>query len=360
LGIVDKEDFLDVAAKNVKRLSDLGLQVNITEVEVPIRLPATQDELQAQAGIYGGLLQLCLCAPGCKVFETWGFTDRYSWVPGISPNWGAALIFDENYIAKPAFYELVNVLEEFYDFDADGIRDDNGSCTRITNPCTDGDTVGCYDNCPDAANPGQEDRDGDAIGDVCDICPTDPANDSDGDGFCADADNCPAIANPGQEDGSCVGGIWQADVPDGIGNACQDSDGDLLTDSYELDTGRDPCVPAIAIVPDIKANGMDGTVVISQGDNLTVTISIDPGGYLGVLADFWIYAYSYNRATESWIPIWIDSFTAPIFDLSPQAIVDTTSVPTGTFMFSFGIDFKPDGSLDTDQLVVDSVEVVVQ
>jgi hypothetical protein len=360
LGITDVEGFLDVAAHNMKRLSDLGLQVNIAELDVAIRLPATEDELQAQADIYGDLLQLCLCAPGCKVFEMWGFTDRYSWIPGISPNWGAALILDDNYIPKPAFSALANVLQEFFDADNDGIRDDNGACTRITNPCTNGDTVDCYDNCPDVDNPDQVDQDGDTIGDACDICPTDPANDSDGDGFCSDADNCPVIANPGQEDGSCVDGIWQSDVPDGIGNACQDSDGDLLTDKYELYDGRDPCVPAVAIVPDIKANGMDGTVVINQGDNLTVTISIDPGGYTGVLADFWIYVHSYNQATESWEPISTNGNTAPIVALPPLEILNTTNFPNGTFMFSFGIDFDPDGSLDTDRMAGDTVKVIIE
>jgi len=356
----DVEGLFDATAYNVKRLSDLGLQVNITEFEVPIRLPVTEDELLAQADIYGDALQLCLCAPGCKVFEMWGFTDRYSWIPNHLPGWGAALISDENYNPKPAFYALVNVLEEFYDPDGDGVRDDNGSCTHINNPCTGGHTVGCYDNCPNMFNPGQEDQDGDGIGNVCDICPADPSNDSDGDEFCGDMDNCPDVYNPGQEDGSCIGGIWEGDVLDGIGNACQDSDGDGLADADELVAGTNPCIPAADPAPDIKANGLDGWVVISQGDNVTVTISLDPGGHSGELADWWIFGFYYLFLTRSWIPIPLDSYTEPLNDLPPEPILDTTSLPKGTFIFSFGIDLEADGSLDPDQMVRDSVVVIVR
>jgi hypothetical protein len=76
--------------------------------------------------------------------------------------------------------------------------------------CTGGSSLGCDDNCLYTANPNQEDADIDGIGDMCDNCPNDAANDADSDGVCGDVDNCPMIANSGQEDAD----------NDGRGDAC--------------------------------------------------------------------------------------------------------------------------------------------
>ena len=83
------------------------------------------------------------------------------------------------------------------------------------------------DNCPDAANPGQEDRNDDGAGDVCD--------DEDDDGTADATDNCPDVSNPAQTD--CDG--------DGTGDACDnmaDADGDGVAD--ECDNCPDTVNPA--------------------------------------------------------------------------------------------------------------------
>ncbi len=77
----------------------------------------------------------------------------------------------------------------------------------IGDPDTDLDDDGVADssdNCPAVANPGQEDADGDGVGDACEPL------DSDADGVADLTDNCPNVANPGQEDSD----------GDGEGNAC--------------------------------------------------------------------------------------------------------------------------------------------
>ncbi|RMD98013.1 MAG: hypothetical protein D6812_14185, partial [Deltaproteobacteria bacterium] len=59
------------------------------------------------------------------------------------------------------------------------------------------------DNCPEVANPGQENHDFDAHGDACDNCPEENNEnqlDTDLDGVGDLCDNCPAEFNPGQED----------------------------------------------------------------------------------------------------------------------------------------------------------------
>jgi uncharacterized protein (TIGR03437 family) len=101
--------------KNIQQLTALGLQVHITEMDVRIPVDsngnATAANLQAQAATYQRILTICLQNPGCTAFQTWGFTDKHSWIPGSYPGFGDALPFDVNYQPKPAFNSLISGLQ---------------------------------------------------------------------------------------------------------------------------------------------------------------------------------------------------------------------------------------------------------
>jgi endo-1,4-beta-xylanase len=101
-------------ANNMLRLSELGLDVHITEMDVQIQngTGTTAERLAAQAKIYREMLQVCLEAKNCKAFVTWGFTDAYSWIPGFTGHPDAGLIFDKNYQPKPAFSALIELLKQ--------------------------------------------------------------------------------------------------------------------------------------------------------------------------------------------------------------------------------------------------------
>jgi len=91
---------------NIKRLGDLGLEVHITELDV--RIPDnTSTSLQAQAALYGKLATKCAQQPACKLFQVWGVTDKYSWVPNQFPGSGWALLWDANYQKKPAYNSVI-------------------------------------------------------------------------------------------------------------------------------------------------------------------------------------------------------------------------------------------------------------
>jgi endo-1,4-beta-xylanase len=101
---------------NARRLADLGLQISITEMDVRINLPTTPDKLEQQALAYQDTIDFCLSEPNCKALVTWGFTDKYSWIPGVFSGWGDALPLDASYQFKPAYYSLREVLERGLDF----------------------------------------------------------------------------------------------------------------------------------------------------------------------------------------------------------------------------------------------------
>jgi GH35 family endo-1,4-beta-xylanase len=102
-------------AENMKRLGELGLQVQITEMDDRYPENSSDTILQQQAGDYRTLLQTCLDSEYCTAFVTWGVNDLYSWLRdsnlGFYENQTVKpLLFDDNYQPKPAYYAVLDTL----------------------------------------------------------------------------------------------------------------------------------------------------------------------------------------------------------------------------------------------------------
>lgn len=97
-------------SNNLRRFEQLGLETSITEADVRMVMPPDNPKLQGQANGYNTLLQGCLLASRCKSFTVWGYTDKYSWVPGFFEGQGAANLLDENFAPKPAYHAVAGTL----------------------------------------------------------------------------------------------------------------------------------------------------------------------------------------------------------------------------------------------------------
>jgi len=140
------------------------------------------------------------------------------------------------------------------DLDQDGVENGQDNCPKAANegqqdqdsdgqgdacdPDVDGDGLpGSVDNCPLVFNPGQKDLDSDDVGDECD-------DDIDGDAVPPGDDNCFLVHNPAQEDSD----------KDGVGDACDgDEDGD--SDPNESDCA--PKNPYIGASAEETCDGLD-------------------------------------------------------------------------------------------------------
>jgi hypothetical protein len=118
---------------------------------------------------------------------------------------------------------------------------------------------------------------------------------------------------------------------------------------------------------DIKANGSDGPLFITPGESVDISISLDPGIYPGVPADWWIAAttpfaspgdwYSYVYPT-GWFPGVNLCIQTPLFTLSPFEVLNMV-LPSGEYTFYFAVD-PPDGNAAGPWWGMDSVEVQIQ
>jgi len=108
--IFDLNPDIEGIAANIRRFAALGLLVHITEMDAAVPLnadgqPRNPSDLVRQAGIYRKIASICFSEPRCTAFQTWGFTDKYSWIRSSTHGAkGDALLFDAAYVPKPAYF----------------------------------------------------------------------------------------------------------------------------------------------------------------------------------------------------------------------------------------------------------------
>ncbi|MEU5341360.1 endo-1,4-beta-xylanase [Streptomyces sp. NPDC020766] len=83
---------------NLQRFADLGVDVQITELDI-------EGSGTAQASNYTNVVNACLGVSRCTGITVWGVTDKYSWRASGTP-----LLFDNNYNKKPAYNATLTAL----------------------------------------------------------------------------------------------------------------------------------------------------------------------------------------------------------------------------------------------------------
>ena len=121
----------------LQRFADLGLNVAETEVDVrtsvkpvsPATTPATYTDVpvdtlhqSAQEAYWDQSLKACLAVQRCISYTVWGVADSNSWIPGVFPGEGAALLYDDALNPKRQY----TVVQQDLAFAGGGVRHRTG------------------------------------------------------------------------------------------------------------------------------------------------------------------------------------------------------------------------------------------
>ena len=89
--------------ENLKRFAALGVDIELTEVDVRLPDDHGAPALDEQARAYRRIVEGCRAVAACHTIVFWGLDDADSWVPGAYPGFGDATLFDGDLKAKPAY-----------------------------------------------------------------------------------------------------------------------------------------------------------------------------------------------------------------------------------------------------------------
>ncbi|KAI3608010.1 glycoside hydrolase family 10 protein [Moniliophthora roreri] len=93
---------------NFKQFASLGVEIAVTELDIRMTLPVTDEKLEQQRQDYQTVIAACNAVEACVGVTIWDYTDKYSWIPGVFEGQGAALPWDENFEKKPAYDGIID------------------------------------------------------------------------------------------------------------------------------------------------------------------------------------------------------------------------------------------------------------
>jgi endo-1,4-beta-xylanase len=96
----------------IRRFAALGLEVEITELDVSVPAPRTDCTLAEQGETYRDVASACLAVPACTGVTVWGIGDGFSWIKSVLGFDGAPLPYDVAWQPKPAYRGLARALFE--------------------------------------------------------------------------------------------------------------------------------------------------------------------------------------------------------------------------------------------------------
>jgi endo-1,4-beta-xylanase len=106
---------LDSLATYMGRFAELGLFVEITELDARLReFNESDDPYAAQGRFFHQLTTNCVEQPACRGITVWGISDRFTWLNEFPPfkymRPNDPLLFDHEMRRKPAYLGMVEAL----------------------------------------------------------------------------------------------------------------------------------------------------------------------------------------------------------------------------------------------------------
>lgn len=118
-------------------------------------------------------------------------------------------------------------------------------------------------------------------------------------------------------------------------------------------------------IPTIRANGLKDTVMLQEGESLSVSISIEAVIDSGQERDWWVAARSpfgffWLNSQLQWVTSEtpVRAYKGALIKLSDFIILDSIILPPGAYTLYFGVDNNADKILDADNF--DFVDVNIQ